>query len=96
MEATIIIVFVVGYLAITLEHSIKIDKLIPALVMMAISWALISLGIDDFSQWFDSGSHGLVDGFDAMGHDGKMHLMEETLLHHLGNLGVPLRSNEHC
>lgn len=84
MEATIIIVFVVGYLAITLEHSIKIDKLIPALVMMAISWALISLGIDDFSQWFDSGSHGLVDGFDAMGHDGKMHLMEETLLHHLG------------
>ena len=84
MEAAIIIVFVVGYLAITLEHSIKIDKLIPALVMMAISWALISLGIDDFAQWFDSGSHGLVDGFDAMQHDGKMHLMEETLLHHLG------------
>ena len=43
MEAAIIIVFVVGYLAITLEHNIKIDKLIPALVMMAISWALISL-----------------------------------------------------
>ena len=84
MEAAIIIVFVVGYLAITLEHSIKIDKLIPALVMMAISWALISLGIDDFAQWFDSGSHGLVDGFDGMEHDGKMHLMEETLLHHLG------------
>lgn len=84
MEAAIIIVFVVGYLAITLEHSIKIDKLIPALVMMAISWALISLGIDDFAQWFDSGSHGLVDGFEGMGHDGKMHLMEETLLHHLG------------
>jgi Na+/H+ antiporter NhaD/arsenite permease-like protein len=84
MEAAIIIVFVVGYLAITLEHSIKIDKLIPALVMMAISWALISLGIDDFTQWFDSGSHGLVDGFDGMEHEGKMHLMEETLLHHLG------------
>ncbi|MFK2820413.1 sodium:proton antiporter NhaD [Flavobacteriaceae sp. LMIT009] len=84
MEAAIIIVFVVGYLAITLEHSIKIDKLIPALVMMAISWALISLGIDDFAQWFDSGSHGLVDGFDGMEHYGKMHLMEETLLHHLG------------
>ena len=84
MEAAIIIVFVVGYLAITLEHSIKIDKLIPALVMMAISWALISLGIDDFAQWFDSGSHGLVDGYEGLDHDGKMHLMEETLLHHLG------------
>ena len=53
MEAAIIIVFVVGYLAITIEHSIKIDKLIPALVMMAISWACISLGIDNFPQWFD-------------------------------------------
>ena len=50
MEAVIIIVFIVGYLAITLEHTIKIDKLIPALVMMAISWALISLGIDDFAS----------------------------------------------
>ncbi|MCK0110467.1 sodium:proton antiporter NhaD [Flavobacteriaceae bacterium S0825] len=84
MEAAIIIVFVVGYLAITLEHNIKIDKLIPALVMMAISWALISLGIDAFPQWFDSANHGLVDGFAALDHENKMHLMEETLLHHLG------------
>lgn len=84
METIIVIVFVLGYLAITVEHSIKIDKLIPALVMMAISWALISLGIDSFSQWFDSGSHGLVDGFDSLGHEDKMHWMEETLLHHLG------------
>lgn len=84
METVIILVFVFGYLAITLEHSIKIDKLIPALVMMAISWALISLGIDSFSQWFDSSAHGLVDGFAGMEHESKMHLMEETLLHHLG------------
>ena len=84
METIIILVFVLGYLAITVEHSIKIDKLIPALVMMAISWALISLGIDSFSQWFDSANHGLVDGFSSLGHDSKMHIMEETLLHHLG------------
>ena len=84
MEAAIIIVFVVGYLAITLEHSIKIDKLIPALVMMAISWALISLGIDNFPEWFDSAKHGLVDGFPNYSHEDKMHLMEESLLHHLG------------
>lgn len=84
MESVIIIVFVIGYLAITLEHNLKIDKLIPALVMMAISWALISLGIDAFPQWFDSANHGLVEGFSSMAHEGKMHLMEETLLHHLG------------
>ena len=43
METIIIIVFVVGYLAITMEHNIKIDKLIPALAMMAILWAIIAL-----------------------------------------------------
>ena len=84
METIIVIVFVVGYLAITLEHSLKIDKLIPALVMMAISWALISLGIDSFPNWFDSAKHTLLENFGAFGHEEKMHLMEETLLHHLG------------
>jgi Na+/H+ antiporter NhaD/arsenite permease-like protein len=84
MEATIILVFIIGYLAITLEHSIKIDKLIPALVMMAICWALIALGIDSFPQWFDSGNHALLDGFGLLEHEDKLHLMEETLLHHLG------------
>lgn len=84
METLIIVVFVVGYLAITLEHNLKIDKLIPALIMMALSWALISLGIDNFTQWFDSGKHALLDSFGLLEHEDKMHLMEETLLHHLG------------
>ncbi|RSK40656.1 sodium:proton antiporter NhaD [Mangrovimonas spongiae] len=84
MEAIIISVFVLGYLAITLEHNLKIDKLIPALVMMAICWALIALGLDHFTQWFDSGKHALLDNFGLLDHEEKMHLMEETLLHHLG------------
>ena len=84
MESLIIGVFVIGYLAITLEHNLKLDKLIPALVMMAVCWAVVSLGIDSFSMWFDSSNHGLVDGFSTMLHDEKVHLVEETLLHHLG------------
>ncbi|MEM6718034.1 MAG: sodium:proton antiporter NhaD [Bacteroidota bacterium] len=87
MESAIIAVFVLGYLAITLEHNLKIDKLIPALAMMAICWAFIAFGLEDFQTWFDSGKHALVDGFGNMpvdGDHGKMHLMEETLLHHLG------------
>ena len=43
MEITLITIFALGYLAITLEHSLKIDKLIPALAMMSILWALISV-----------------------------------------------------
>lgn len=44
MENILILIFILGYLSITLEHSLKIDKLIPALVMMVLMWAVISLG----------------------------------------------------
>ena len=84
MESLIIIVCVVGYLAITLEHNLKIDKLIPALVMMSLCWALIALGLEHFPQWFDSAKHNLLENFGLLDHEEKMHLMEETLLHHLG------------
>lgn len=88
MESVIIIVFILGYLAITLEHNLKLDKLIPALAMMAICWAIVALGIDNFSQWFDSardpGEQMLTEEWLAYGHETKMHLAEETLLHHLG------------
>ena len=42
IETIIISVFVLGYLAIAFEHSLKIDKLIPALIMMAVMWGIIS------------------------------------------------------
>jgi Na+/H+ antiporter NhaD/arsenite permease-like protein len=84
METLIIIIFIVGYLAITLEHNLKLDKLIPALAMMALMWALVSFGIENFSNWFDSGAHKLVEGFSSFGAEDKHHLLEETLLHHLG------------
>ena len=84
MEIIIIIVFVLEYLGITLEHNLKLDKLIPALIMMSICWAIVALGIDSFTNWFDSSKHGLVEGFSSMLHEDKMHLVEETLLHHLG------------
>tara|TARA_Y100000389_G_C17459352_1_gene520506 strand:- start:1317 stop:2642 length:1326 start_codon:yes stop_codon:yes gene_type:complete len=43
MEIILVSIFVLGYLAITLEHNLKVDKLIPALAMMAILWAIIAL-----------------------------------------------------
>ena len=72
METIIIIVFVLGYLAITLEHNLKIDKLIPALAMMALLWAIIAM------------SH--LDVFEVNTELKELepsHL-EEILLHHLG------------
>ena len=44
METAIIALFFLGYLFITLEHNVKVDKLIPALAMMALLWAIAALG----------------------------------------------------
>ena len=43
METLIIIVFVMGYLAIALEHSIKINKTASAILTGVICWTLFAL-----------------------------------------------------
>jgi len=72
MEVLLIAIFVFGYLGITLEHTIKQDKLIPALMMMGLMWAIIALGhLPVFD--IDSELRQLVPSN-----------LENTLLHHLG------------
>ena len=83
MELLVLIVFVIGYLGITLEHAIKIDKLIPALLMMAVAWAVIALGIDGAQSWFDPHTSSLI-SLEGIQHEERMHLMESTMLHHFG------------
>lgn len=43
MIATIVIIFVLGYTAIVLEHPLKLDKTVPAILTGALLWAIISL-----------------------------------------------------
>jgi len=47
VELAIVIIFIIGYTAISIEHTLRIDKLIPALLMMTITWALISFWSPD-------------------------------------------------
>ncbi|MDP5026801.1 MAG: sodium:proton antiporter NhaD, partial [Flavobacterium sp.] len=71
MEILLVVIFVLGYLGIAMEHSLKIDKLIPALAMMAILWALIAV------------NH--LEVFEIIPGVGKeSHHVEGVLLHHLG------------
>ena len=42
-----IIVFVLGYMAIALEHQIKVDKAASALLIGGVTWALLAFGIFD-------------------------------------------------
>ncbi|WP_338409275.1 sodium:proton antiporter NhaD [uncultured Flavobacterium sp.] len=72
MEALLIIIFIVGYLAIALEHNLKIDKLIPALGMMAILWAIIAV------------AHLNVYEVNTLTKSLELHHLEGVLLHHLG------------
>ncbi len=43
MLTLIIFIFVIGYALITLEHTIKIDKAVPALIMMSLIWSVVAL-----------------------------------------------------
>ena len=70
MEIVLLVIFVLGYLSITLEHTFKIDKLIPALAMMALLWAVVAL--------FHVPVFEIIDGLVPVEH------MDEVLLHHLG------------
>ena len=72
MEILLVAIFVLGYLAITLEHNLKVDKLIPALAMMALLWAIIALAHLPVFE-VDTALRKLV----------PTHI-EEILLHHLG------------
>ncbi len=83
METFVVAVFILGYAAITMEHRLKIDKLIPALLMMALAWAVIALGMDSFHSWFDP-HHGKLQSIAGFGHEKRLELLESTLLHHFG------------
>ena len=84
MSAIIILIFIFGYVGITLEHPLKMDKTVPALLMAAVMWALLAIG---FQQgWLD-----VIDGhenvFSFLGSLENEHAEEgfaNLLLHHLG------------
>ncbi|OWY19039.1 sodium:proton antiporter [Sphingobacteriales bacterium UPWRP_1] len=43
MEALIIIIFIIGYLAITLEHPLRIDKAVSAILLGVVCWSVFAL-----------------------------------------------------
>ena len=44
MIFAVVACFIVGYILIVFEHPIRLDKSVPALLMGALTWALISIG----------------------------------------------------
>ena len=56
-----LVVFVLGYLAIALEHPLKVDKAASALIIGALGWALYAFSGVDFHHIGEHLSHHVVD-----------------------------------
>jgi Na+/H+ antiporter NhaD/arsenite permease-like protein len=83
MEWILLSIFVLGYLFISIEHVTKVDKLIPALLMMALSWMVVAINMDGITVWFNSELHAL-ESIASNSKNIKHNLLSETLLHHFG------------
>jgi Na+/H+ antiporter NhaD/arsenite permease-like protein len=76
----LLVVFVLGYIAIALEHKIHVDKAASALITGTVCWAIFVLGYNvlpehlkiDFAEFLSSHDHGLLSTF-----------YEHRLLHHM-------------
>ncbi|MCB0646035.1 MAG: sodium:proton antiporter NhaD [Saprospiraceae bacterium] len=86
MSALIILLFILGYITIVLEHPLKLDKTVPALMMAALMWAAMAIG-------FNNGWLSIIDGHDHVYSMTELESAEEghevfanTLLHHLGKV----------
>ena len=95
MIAAVVACFVIGYIVIVFEHPLRLDKTVPALLMGAICWALLSLGFNSGTLEIINTEGEVFNMFNSLsgeamevGHAGAHELAEEgfvgTLLHHLG------------
>lgn len=89
MTVYILFIFIVGYVFISTEHWHRIDKMIPAILMMVLSWGLLFVFPNYIPQWLDPNSAELLLsklGFvpDLVGNTSeKTALINEALQHHL-------------
>lgn len=80
MEAWIIAIFFIGYIFITIEHQVKIDKTISALGMASMCWALLKMMNLTVFEIEDGALH-------AMNTTDNQSAIDDILLHHLGKIG---------
>jgi len=71
----VILCFILGYVLIVFEHPLKLDKTVPALLMAALCWALVSLG---HLPVLDHHFHDIPAG------DDYYEWLSPILLHHIG------------
>lgn len=90
MEIYIIIIFILGYIAIALEHPLKINKTATALVIGVICWTLFAIAIPypsfiESSHFVSFSKSFIVTGNVAL-QDIYPEFIQKELFHHLGQI----------
>ena len=91
MFIIMVVVFVLGYLAIALEHPLRVDKAIPALAIGSLLWVLYIFGA------YDIFTAGLSEAWNSYTHSGEAHgeqgiqamrhfIVDKEIIHHLGEI----------
>jgi Na+/H+ antiporter NhaD/arsenite permease-like protein len=91
MFIIMVVVFVLGYLAIALEHPLRVDKAVPALMIGSLMWVLYIFGA------FDIFTAGLSEAWNSYIHGGPGHgepgikemrhfIVDKEIIHHLGEI----------
>ena len=80
MELWLVAVFFIGYIFITIEHQVKIDKTISALGMASVCWAFLKMMNFTVFEIENSALH-------AINPSDNQAAIDDVLLHHLGKIG---------
>lgn len=85
MISLVIVIFIIGYLAITLEHPLQLDKAVSALLMSTIIWGLIAFGFNN--GWLSVvDAHGEVFNINRGDLDDQLWGFKANLMHHFSTV----------
>jgi Na+/H+ antiporter NhaD/arsenite permease-like protein len=85
MFQLMVIIFVLGYIAIALEHPLKIDKSASALLIGVLTWAIYALNsVDILSLGHSTNWNAITEGI-SMGKEHVQHIASHFVKHELGH-----------
>ncbi len=86
MEFIVLVIFVLGYLFIALEHTLHIDKAASALLTGTICWGLFVVGIHEVPAHLTSDFSSYAADFNGTKAQALQHFFEHRLLHHMEDI----------
>ena len=92
MFIAMVVVFVLGYLAIALEHPLKVDKALPELAIGTLLWVIYIFGVEEiFSKGLSVAWNDFIQRHGEEGHFGieamRHFIATHEINHHLGETG---------